>query len=207
MALAFGHGLERSFQVVIDKTFTLGCPTKDWVNINFIIINTSRKTKFAVNKMNRLKVGYNALSNRLSNINGKINLDWLNQSFPCFKIKCKKLFLWNECLSAGNTSAIYPSCETNSVSVKSITEMITKLHLNTRGEQGKGGRGGYGTARKRQRSVVEVEGVTHSGVKSSRHEWGEWWWGSVGADGLGNMPMNKIKVWTTENEHDNTEFG
>ena len=38
------------------KTFTLGCPTRVWVNINFNIINTSRQTMFAVNKTNRLKV-------------------------------------------------------------------------------------------------------------------------------------------------------
>ena len=75
------------------KTFKLGCPTRDSVSINVNIMNTSRQTMFAVNKTNRLKVGYNQLSNRLSHLNGKINLDWLNYSFPTFKIKCKKLFL------------------------------------------------------------------------------------------------------------------
>ena len=75
------------------KTFTHRCPTRDLVNNNFNIFNTSRQTKFAVNKTNRLRVGYNALSNRLSYINGKVNLDWLHLSFLSFKIKCKSNFL------------------------------------------------------------------------------------------------------------------
>ena len=48
---------------------------------------------FTVNKTKRLRVGHNDLSNRLSFINGRVNPDWLNSSFPSFKIKCKCLFL------------------------------------------------------------------------------------------------------------------
>ena len=81
------------------KTLTQKCPTNDWISINFNIINISRQKMFAVNKTNRLRVGYNALSNRLNFINGKIDLDWLNLSFNTYKIKCKWLFLWNRSVS------------------------------------------------------------------------------------------------------------
>ena len=40
-----------------------------------------------------LWVGPNALANRLANINGKINLKWLNLSYETLKIKCKELFI------------------------------------------------------------------------------------------------------------------
>ena len=33
------------------------------------------------------------LNKEIKTLNGKINLDWLNYSFPTFIIKCKKLFL------------------------------------------------------------------------------------------------------------------
>ena len=50
----------------------------------------------------------------------------------------------------------------------------SKPGVNRGARMDRGGRGGgYGTARKRQLSVVEGEGRTPpSGVKSSRHEWG-----------------------------------
>ena len=58
----------------------------DWVNIYLNIINTSRQTKFAINKINNLKVGMNILSNRFWHLNGKLGLNWLNLSFETIKI-------------------------------------------------------------------------------------------------------------------------
>ena len=69
------------------KTFTQRCPTLDWINLNLNIINTSRQSMFPINKTNRLKVGYNALSSRFHLINGMVNLKWLNLSFASYKIK------------------------------------------------------------------------------------------------------------------------
>ena len=56
--------------------------------------STSRQKMLAENRTNRLRVGNNALSNRLNFINGTVGLDWLNLSFSWYKIKCKRLFLW-----------------------------------------------------------------------------------------------------------------
>ena len=50
-------------------------------------------SSFISNKTNNYKVGMNSLSNRLWFLNGKIQLDWLGQSFDSFKIKCKGLLL------------------------------------------------------------------------------------------------------------------
>ena len=44
-------------------------------------------------KSNIYKVGINSLANRLSVLNYKIPLSWLNMSMNTFKIKCKRLFL------------------------------------------------------------------------------------------------------------------
>ena len=50
-------------------------------------------TKFSTRRINKLKVGMNILSNRLTIINNKINLDWLNLSVDSYKVKCKRLFM------------------------------------------------------------------------------------------------------------------
>ena len=47
------------------KTLSQKCPTNDWIIINLNITNTSRQKMFAVNKTNRLRVGYNAVSGRI----------------------------------------------------------------------------------------------------------------------------------------------
>ena len=46
-------------------------------------------------RSNTLRVGLNALGNRLACINGKINLQWLNLSYYTFKIRCKEIFITN----------------------------------------------------------------------------------------------------------------
>ena len=59
----------------------------EWLHLNHNQILTSRQSHFQILKSNSLKVGLNALANRLANINGKIELAWLNLSFDSFKIK------------------------------------------------------------------------------------------------------------------------
>ena len=68
-------------------------PTPDWINLNLNNIQTTKQTKLATQRTNRLKIGMNIFSNRLHYLNGKIELDWLNLSFGSYKVKCKKLFL------------------------------------------------------------------------------------------------------------------
>ena len=61
--------------------------------LNFAQVLTTRQTTFMITKNNKLKVGLNALCNRLRILNNKIPLTWLNLSLDTFKVKCKKLFL------------------------------------------------------------------------------------------------------------------
>ena len=65
----------------------------EWVSLNLNQILTSRQSKFQILKTNNKKVGLNILSNRLSALNGKIPLDWLNGSLDSFKIKSKRLLM------------------------------------------------------------------------------------------------------------------
>ena len=54
---------------------------------------SNRQNKFSVSKTNNLKVGENILINRLSLINNRIPLEWLNLGYNCYKIKCKQKLL------------------------------------------------------------------------------------------------------------------
>jgi hypothetical protein len=66
---------------------------RDWLDLNFQMLNTSRQTCFEIRNCSVYKVGNNILSNRLSCLNRKIQLDFLNLPFETYKIKCKNLFL------------------------------------------------------------------------------------------------------------------
>ena len=65
----------------------------EFASLNVNLVLTPRQSQFQIMKTHRLKIGANALSNRLYVINGKIPLDWLNLTLDSFKINCKKLFL------------------------------------------------------------------------------------------------------------------
>ena len=67
--------------------------TYEWIALNFNQILTSRQVKFKAVKANRKRVGLNALANRLSILNDRIPLDWLNLSYESYKVKCKNEFL------------------------------------------------------------------------------------------------------------------
>ena len=75
------------------RTITHQCPIPDWIGINLHSINAPIQKMFAINRTNKLRLGNNALANRLNSINGKIDLNWLNLSFDSYKIKCKRHFL------------------------------------------------------------------------------------------------------------------
>ena len=49
--------------------------------------------QFMISKTNKTKIGLNTMANRLSILNGRIPLSWLNATLSTYKIKCKKLFL------------------------------------------------------------------------------------------------------------------
>ena len=71
----------------------------EWLHLNQNQILTSRQINFEILKSNSLRVGLNALANRLANINGKIKLTWLNLSYVSFKLKCKELFITKTLMS------------------------------------------------------------------------------------------------------------
>ena len=70
--------------------------TFEWIALNFNQILTSRQGSFKTMKTNKRRVGLNALANRLSILNDRIPLDWLNLGYDSYKLKCKNEFLkWN----------------------------------------------------------------------------------------------------------------
>lgn len=79
--------------LLLFKTFNDKFPLQEWTQLNFSIILTTRQSKFAINRNNRLCVGNNAICNRLNVLNDKIPLTWLNKNYSLYKIECKKLFL------------------------------------------------------------------------------------------------------------------
>ena len=77
----------------IFKLFNENTPENEWIHLNQDIINTTRQQFFEVRLNHRLRVGKNALCNKLHDLNCKIPLDWLNLSVENYKIKCKNKFL------------------------------------------------------------------------------------------------------------------
>ena len=79
--------------LLLYKTFNEAIPINEWVTLNFNQINTSRQLTFKCEASNKYVVGKNVPSNRFSELNGMIPLDWLNKSVVSFKILCKQKFL------------------------------------------------------------------------------------------------------------------
>jgi hypothetical protein len=79
--------------LLLFKVFNNMIPKRDWLELNFKIINTSRQQFFEVQSGSVYKVGKNILVNRLSCLNRKIELNVLNLPIESFKVVCKKRFL------------------------------------------------------------------------------------------------------------------
>jgi hypothetical protein len=79
--------------ILLYKIYNRGEPPKDWLALNFNQVLPRRQTYFAAIKDQNFKIGSNILSNRLTTLNHKIPLQWLNLSIDTFKVKCKTLFL------------------------------------------------------------------------------------------------------------------
>ena len=65
----------------------------EWLHLNTQQNFNSRVTKFLISNSGKFKIGNNILTNRLTCLNNKIELDWLNLSLNSFKIHCKQKFL------------------------------------------------------------------------------------------------------------------
>ena len=85
--LSFKHA------ILLHKLFNDQSPTIEWVDLNFNQTFTSRQTKFNSIKTNNYEIDNSILSNRLSVLNNKIDLNDLNLSLNNFKIKYKSLML------------------------------------------------------------------------------------------------------------------
>jgi hypothetical protein len=79
--------------LVLHKVFNNSIPKIDWIDLNFQMINTSRKTSFETQNHSVYKVGNNILSNRLTCINKKVQLNMLNLDIGPFKVTCKNMLL------------------------------------------------------------------------------------------------------------------
>ena len=73
-------------------------PSREWLALNQEQLFTFRQINCVITSTSCYKVGFNIPTGRLTVINNKINLEWLNLSLDGFKIKCKKLFLLNQVL-------------------------------------------------------------------------------------------------------------
>ena len=79
--------------LLLHKVFNDSIPKRDWTDLNFQMINTSRQISFKVQNHSVYKVGNNILSNRLVCINKKVPLNLLNLDIGPFKVTCKNMLL------------------------------------------------------------------------------------------------------------------
>ena len=79
--------------LMLFKIFNDQQPPVDWMQLNFNQAISRRQKYFECTDQSIFKVGKNILSNRLSAINRKVLLQWLNLPLETYKINCKKLFL------------------------------------------------------------------------------------------------------------------
>jgi hypothetical protein len=78
--------------ILLYKIYNKGEPPKDWLALNFNQVLPGRQTHFAAIKDQNFKIGNNILSNRLTTINNKIPLQWLNLSIDTSKSNAKHYF-------------------------------------------------------------------------------------------------------------------
>ena len=68
-------------------------PYLDWMDLNFQQTFNSRQYNFNFYSINTYRVGCNNICNRLRVLNGKIDLNSINQSYDSFKVMSKELLL------------------------------------------------------------------------------------------------------------------
>lgn len=79
--------------ILLYKIYNNQHPPKDWLELNFTQLLSRRQLNFECHNNANFKVGNNIVSNRLSILNTKIPLHWLNQTLITFKLNCKSKFL------------------------------------------------------------------------------------------------------------------
>ena len=79
--------------LLLYKTFNECIPFDEWIHLNLDQCVNSRQNHFIINRNNNLNIGMNALSSRFFALNNKIPLEWLNDNYIVYKLKCKNKFL------------------------------------------------------------------------------------------------------------------
>jgi hypothetical protein len=79
--------------LLLHKLYNDQFPIDEWTHLNFDQILTTRQQNFVITRNHNMRVGKNAIANRLKSLNGQIPLIWLNKSFIQYKLECKKKFL------------------------------------------------------------------------------------------------------------------
>ena len=79
--------------IMLHKLYDENYPETEWLALNFQQTTCQRQTKFYVLKSNNYKIGNNILTNRLSTLNNKIDLNDLNKSLSSFKVLHKTKIL------------------------------------------------------------------------------------------------------------------
>ena len=79
--------------LLLFKIYRDQIPSREWLALNHEQLFTSRQKNCIITTTSSYKVGFNIPMRRLTAINNKIDLNWLNMSFESYKVNCKKLFL------------------------------------------------------------------------------------------------------------------
>ena len=64
-----------------------------WISLNFQQMFNNRTDTILIADESKNRIGKNIIINRLSVLNGKVKLDWMNLSYNAYKLKCKNFFL------------------------------------------------------------------------------------------------------------------
>ena len=73
-----------------------GVPEDTLVNMTKNFLNSKRNKGLQFTRSNKLKIGFNCLSNRLQKVSLALKNNFLQESNVVFKLKCKKMFINDE---------------------------------------------------------------------------------------------------------------
>jgi hypothetical protein len=74
-----------------------GIPEDIVVNMTENFLNSARNEGLLFTRSNKIKIGFNCLSNRLQKVSSVLKNDnWMRESKISFKLKCKRVFILDE---------------------------------------------------------------------------------------------------------------
>ena len=79
--------------LLLHSVYNNQTPVNDWLDLNLNQNFNLRETNFRAFNRNNYKVGKSKISERLTILNGKIPLQWLNLDKILYKLKCKQKIL------------------------------------------------------------------------------------------------------------------